>query len=484
MLYLTTPTRGHRLVTIGMTALLTATGLVSYVAQKSNQGLWLASEPVAGSILPDSRLVMPSALRSIDSPPWHVPSPAGPVAGRIDQPGPAATEMAALTRPGGEAEDASETGLRREKVVVRRGDTLMDILLRTGIGRAEAHEAVSTLQTLYDPRRLRAGQFLNIDLRDVTKPNDEPRLTSLSINLDFENDIKVARIAEGGFDVAKVERSFERTTHAASVVVEDSFYLAGKRSSVPDDALMKMIKLFSWDVDFQRDVQPGDRFELAYDVLASEDGQSRVDEILYAKLELGGEQLAAYRFVHDNGEVGYYDADGRSLRKWLMRTPIDGARMSSGFGKRRHPILGYNRMHKGVDFAAARGTPVYAAGDGTITLAGRNGTYGKYVRIRHNSEYSTAYAHLNGYAEGLKKGDRVKQGQIIGYVGSTGRSTGPHLHYEVLANGRQINPMQVKQQEVASLSGRELAELRQQIDRVVALGSSLTTAGRQFAERR
>ena len=376
---------------------------------------------------------------------------------------------------------APAQNLVQERVVVRRGDTLMQILLRAGIARAEAHEALTSLQSVYDPRRLRIGQYLDLEL--AKEQADGTRLAGLSLNLDFESDVRVARVETGGFDVETSERELVRRTEAARSVIEDSLYLAGRRAEVHDDALMELIRLFSWDVDFQHDIHAGDSFDIVYDVLSTADGeQTRVDYLQYASLELRGTRLEAYRFVHANGSAGYYDADGRSVRKWLMRTPIDGARLSSGFGKRRHPILGYTKMHKGTDFAAPKGTPIYAAGDGVVTAAGRKGAYGKYIRIRHNREYSTAYAHLSGYAKGLKKGLRVEQGQVIGYVGSTGRSTGPHLHYEVLENDRQINPMKVKKQVVARLEGAELAAFRKQVAEIVAIRDAQPRLPRQLAQ--
>lgn len=356
---------------------------------------------------------------------------------------------------------------RQELIVVRRGDTLMDILLRAGVGRAEAHEAVSTLQEVYDPRRLRIGQMLNIEFRGLATADES--FSGLSINLDFRNEIKLAKGDDGQFGVEQVERELIQESQFAQVRVDDSLFMAGKRAGVPDEALMEMIRLFSWDIDFQRDIQPGDSFELIYNTLNDPQGtQTQLEFVKYAKVNVGGDQLIAYRFVHDDGRVGYFDEQGQSLRKWLMRTPVDGARMSSGFGKRRHPILGYNKMHKGVDFAAPTGTPIYAAGDGTVVSLGRNGGYGNYIRIRHNGEYSTAYGHLSKYAKSLKKGDRVRQGEVIGYVGSTGRSTGPHLHYEVLQNGEQVNPLKIKPQKAAVLAGTELKAFQAMTQQVLA----------------
>lgn len=178
--------------------------------------------------------------------------------------------------------------------------------------------------------------------------------------------------------------------------------------------------------------------------------------IHYAKLTLRDKGVPLYRYTTTKGNLDYFNAKGESVRKTLMRTPIDGARLSSRFGKRKHPILGYTRMHSGVDFAAPRGTPIYAAGNGTVVQSGRNGGYGNYVRIRHNGTYQTAYAHLSKFARGARRGARVRQGQVIGYVGTTGRSTGPHLHYEVLRNGRQINPRSVRIPSGEKLKGAEL----------------------------
>lgn len=221
--------------------------------------------------------------------------------------------------------------------------------------------------------------------------------------------------------------------------------------------MIELIRTFSFDVDFQREIQKNDGFEVLYETFTDINGQqARTGEVLYAGLILGGKRIELHRFTPESGRTDYFSPDGQSVRKTLMRTPIDGARISSGFGRRKHPVLGYTKMHRGTDFAAARGTPVYAAGDGVIERASRNGAFGNYVRIRHNSTYKTAYAHLNGYAKGMRSGTRVKQGQVIAYVGTTGRSTGPHLHYEVHVNGKQVNPRQIKMPSGERLKGKDL----------------------------
>ncbi len=209
--------------------------------------------------------------------------------------------------------------------------------------------------------------------------------------------------------------------------------------------MIELMRAFSYDVDFQREIQPGDKFDLVYEAFYDNEGRmAKTGNILVASLSLSGTPLSLYSFTPSSGFTDFFDEKGQAVRKALLRTPVDGARLSSGFGVRKHPILGYNKMHKGLDFAAPSGTPIYAAGDGVIERIGRNGGYGKYIRIRHHSGYKTAYAHMKGYGKGVKKGKRVKQGQIIGYVGTTGRSTGPHLHYEVLVNNKQVNPRKIK----------------------------------------
>jgi murein DD-endopeptidase MepM/ murein hydrolase activator NlpD len=240
--------------------------------------------------------------------------------------------------------------------------------------------------------------------------------------------------------------------------------------------IVDIIHLFSWDVDFQRDVRPGDSFNALVERSHLKNGDiARWGEVLYAEMTVRGKTQRYFRFETKNKKgrtrVGYFNEKGHSARKPLLKTPVDGARLSSGFGRRRHPILGYTKMHRGVDFAAPSGTPVYAGGNGRITSIGRNGGYGRYIRIRHNGRYSTAYGHLRRYARGMKRGKRVRQGQIIGYVGSSGRSTGPHLHYEVLVGGRQVNPLRLRLPAGRRLKGKELASfstLRTYLDRRLA----------------
>jgi murein DD-endopeptidase MepM/ murein hydrolase activator NlpD len=255
----------------------------------------------------------------------------------------------------------------------------------------------------------------------------------------------------------------ERATVRVAGEISASFYKAARRAALPAAAVDELVKLLSWDVDFQRDLQPGDRFEVLVEGPTDARGSIlRSESLAYVALQLRDRRrIEAYRYTDRDGRTGYYDGEGRPLRKWLLRTPVDGARLSSLFGPRRHPVLRFTRMHKGIDFAAPTGTPVLAAAEGQIEFQGRNRGYGKYVRIRHSGGYSTAYAHLSRFAAGLGPGKRVQQGQVVGYVGSTGLSTGPHLHYEVLKDGVQVNPLDLKLASADALAGPDLRRFRQ-----------------------
>jgi murein DD-endopeptidase MepM/ murein hydrolase activator NlpD len=334
------------------------------------------------------------------------------------------------------------------ELTVSSGDTLMALLVEADIARREAHAAITALSKLFKPRDLKPGARIA-----VTRNKTERALQRLDIAVDRRRDIAVRRDETGKFIAQQTERPLATQSSRAGGVIRSSLYLAGQRAELPPTVLARLIRIFSFDVDFQRDVQPDDSFDLMYERHYDASGAPVAEgDILIAEMVLSGKRIRLYRHSTADGDTDYYDANGHSVRKALILTPIDGARISSRYGRRRHPILGYTKMHRGIDFAAPRGTPVYAAGRGTIEAAGRNGGYGKYIRIRHNGSYKTAYAHLKGYARGVRRGKRVRQGQVIGYVGSTGRSTGPHLHYEIIRNNRQMNPKRLNLP-----SGRKLA---------------------------
>ncbi len=366
---------------------------------------------------------------------------------------------------------------RRHTARLKKGGTLTGLLIKAGVGADDAHAAAQALGEFFNLRRMRAGQEVSLTFKSDPNSDGTDHFHSFSVNPDYQRTITVARAAEGGFRATERAVALQRSTVGTAGIIRRSLFVDGAKAGVPVPVLVDLIRAYSWDVDFQRDIQPGDAFEVMYERFADDNGSLvHTGEIVYAALTLSGIRYPLYRHATPDGETAYFNDKGLSARKALMRTPIDGARLSSRFGKRRHPILGYTKMHRGADFAAPRGTPIYAAGDGRVVEAGRNGAYGKYVRLRHNAEYATAYAHMSRIAKGARKGRRVKQGQVIGYVGSTGRSTGAHLHYEIIKGGRRTNPLKVRMPSGRTLTGLELdlflATLKQ-IDRAYAdLGRS------------
>jgi murein DD-endopeptidase MepM/ murein hydrolase activator NlpD len=339
-------------------------------------------------------------------------------------------------------------------VAVERGDTLIDILLASGVARDDAVEAIDALDGVFRPKDLKPGQEITLGFDQFGHhPVEQGNLQLASLNLQpsVEREVVVNRNDSGGFVAEATDRPLELKVALAGATIESSLFEAGQDAAIPIDILSQTIKAFSYDVDFQREIQPGDRFEIVYERYEDERGQlARAGNVLYAVLIQEGTTKEIYRFEPRDGGADFYNARGENVRKELLRTPLDVVRITSTFGMRKHPILGYSKMHKGVDFAASTGTPIFAAGDGVIAILGNQRGYGNYIRIKHNAQYATAYGHMSRFASGLRQGSKVRQGDVIGYVGSTGMATGPHLHYEVLVDGTQINPMSVK------LAGRKL----------------------------
>ena len=355
---------------------------------------------------------------------------------------------------------ANGISFSEKKVTINRGDTLINLLVKkASVPHGEAYEAVQALKKVYDPRKLNLGHEITVFFYKDPLINDGPKFSGVRIEKDIINTVTVNRDDEGHYIANKLEKGTHRTLRGFKGVINNSLYVDAKASGVPDAVILDFIKMYSWNVDFQRDIHTGDKFEVMYEEYKTDDYKRTVPgkgNIIYAMLSLGGNDMLFYRYQDRNKMIDYYDNKGKSAKKTLMRTPINGARISSGYGMRKHPILGYSKMHKGLDFAAPSGTPIYAAGDGVIERIGRYSTYGKYIRIRHKAGLKTVYAHMRGYKSGLRKGSRVKQGQTIGYVGSTGRSTGPHLHYEIVLNNKSVNPATVKLPTGKSLRAKDM----------------------------
>ncbi len=345
---------------------------------------------------------------------------------------------------------------------LKRNSTLIDTLVDLGADSAEAYGALQALYEpeLINPRRVQAGLTLDA----VFEPQgDAQRLVGLTLRPEAGRSLIVTRTPDGDYFGAELNARLRADVRRVEGVIESSLYEAARDQGAGDQQVVDFAQIFAYDVDFQREIYPGDRFEILYEALVDERGrQVKFGEVLYA--ELNGAALSRGFYRHqpeDDRLVDYFDSTGKSATRFLMKTPINGARLSSSFGRRRHPISGYSRLHKGTDFAAPTGTPIYAAGNGTIERASRYGGYGKYIRIKHANGYKTAYAHLSRYASGIRSGKRVRQGDVIGYVGSTGASTGPHLHYEVIKNGTHVNAMTLKLPTGRTLEGEILAEFQE-----------------------
>lgn len=306
-----------------------------------------------------------------------------------------------------------------------------------------------------------------------------------------KDDAQKAMISEGTASIAaplpapapEVKPALDIPDHKLMVKAEKNIYgslfQSAKAAGIPDKITAQLVKALSHDVDFQRDIKRGDKLVVLYEATANYKGNIvKSHRPHYVKLDLGKKDVEIF-ITADNK---FYYKDGSSAKKSLLKTPIDGARITSGFGMRTHPILGYSKMHKGTDFGAGTGTPIYAAGDGTITELGKKGAYGNYVRIKHNGTYSTAYAHASRFAKGLKNGSKVKQGQVIAYVGSTGRSTGPHLHYEVIKNGAQVNPSKYKVNFAGKLGGKELKKFKAEQQQILAKLKDAPAEQKQIAQ--
>jgi murein DD-endopeptidase MepM/ murein hydrolase activator NlpD len=353
----------------------------------------------------------------------------------------------------------------KKVIEVRRGDTLFGLLTKAGLSEAEAQAAGHTLSDVFSPSDLKVGQEITLNFSTGAGPEIDPdnKLVALTLQPSMERDVKLTRAADGQFVAAAVDRPLTERVDRAAGQIDISLFESARDAGVPVGLIGDIIKAYSYDVDFQRDIHEGDSFEVMYERFDNEKGDlARAGRLLYASLMIGGKPMPIYYFERD-GDGEYFTADGVAVRKSLLKTPIDGARITSGYGMRINPILGYSAMHQGIDFGAPTGTPIFAAGNGVIEEMGWKNGYGKWVKIRHNGTYETGYGHTSRFASGLQKGSKVKQGQVIAYVGTTGNSTGPHLHFEIMVNGQHVNPSSVKTVSSDKLAGAALKAFKAQV---------------------
>lgn len=399
------------------------------------------------------------------------------VAHRMDRPETAhlAPEAAAALQHAAFTQAEAQPGYGRPRNValeVRPGETLERAVQRAGVTAAEARQAVDTLGQAMDTINIRAGLDFDAAVAQPRAADRPARLIGLSLRTGPATAVTVSRTFDGALRLRALEEAVTDETTVADGEIRGSLYESAARLGATPAITAQVAKLFAHKLDFQRDIQPGDDFRLVFDRKVTESGRTiETGELEYAELR----GVKFFRFERDGGEVEYFDEAGTNIRGFLLRTPVDGARLTSGFGKRRHPILGFARAHQGVDFGAGGGTPVLAAGDGVVVKASRWGGYGNWLQIRHAGGWDTGYAHLSRYAKGLRPGMKVRQGQVVAYVGSTGMSTGPHLHYEVWQRGKRVNPVGAKVPQGTVLAGAELSRFKARkarLERLLTVESS------------
>lgn len=338
------------------------------------------------------------------------------------------------------------------KLTIAEGDTFEKILEKIKIPSKEKKTLIKKLSKFKFVNNLYKGQNIIFKI-DNTKPI---KVTKITIELSKTKDLVFSRIENlDKFEYKELEKNLNKVIVYKETEILNSLYSSAIKVGIPPNAIIEFARLYGFQIDFQRDIWKNDSFQVIYETyLDSKNKIVETGNILFANLNLQGKDFKLYIFKSKD-KFEHFDQYGKSIKKSLMKTPINGARLSSSFGMRKHPILGYNKMHQGTDFAAPEGTPIMASGDGKVIRARWCGGGGNCIKIKHNSTYSTVYAHLKNFARGIKEGTRVRQGQIIGYVGSTGMSTGPHLHYEVIINGKKVNSQKLKLPSGKVLKGKE-----------------------------
>ena len=347
--------------------------------------------------------------------------------------------------------DNLEPKYKKIKHKIKSGETFDKILESYSIEKSEILKIKNSLKDKVNLNKLNTKQIIQFNLdKTNNKISEFVYQTSNTQKIFLKRNIESDKFKEEILSI-KLDK---KIVYNENIILQ-SLYKAATDENIPANTIIEFARIYGFQVDFQRDIRKQDKFQIMYEIFLNEKNEIvETGEILFANLKLSGQDNSLYYFDKDGSE-GHYDKNGKSVKKALMKTPINGARLSSPFGMRKHPIDGFNKMHRGTDFAAPMGTPIMASGDGVVKKAGWCGGGGNCVKIKHNSTYQTIYAHMSKFARGIKTGVRVKQGQTIGYVGSTGKSTGPHLHYEVLVNGKKVNSQKLKLPSGKILKGKE-----------------------------
>jgi len=350
-------------------------------------------------------------------------------------------------------------------VKLLRGETLEEAVERAGVGPAEARLAVDMLAKGMDTVHIKAGMLIDAAIAKPRSDGGQAKLIGLSLRTGPASAIALSRSFDGALRLRELDEKIRDETAVADGEIEGSLYESAERIGATPTITAEVAKLFAHKIDFQRDIQPGDAFKLVFERKVTEAGRTvEAGDLQYAEIH----GVKFYRFVRGK-DVEYFDEFGKNIKGFLLRTPVDGARITSLFGMRKHPVLGYTRAHQGIDFGAGTGTPILAAGDGVVMQSSPWGGYGNWLRIRHSGGWDTGYGHISRYASGIRPGVHVHQGQVVAFVGATGLATGPHLHYEIWKNGQRVNPIGAKVPQGTVLAGGELARFRDQKAHIDAL---------------
>ena len=326
---------------------------------------------------------------------------------------------------------------------IKKGDTIQKILQQYKIQNNEIQAVINQYKKYGNPNRLLVGNKIDIIVEKIL-PANKNLLLKFSVPITKSTTIEITKDSENQIISKKIITKLYKKKILSENIIRKNLYSSAVEANINPDTIIEFARIFGFEIDFQRDIRKNDYFKIVYEKYFDENGEFiKSGSVLYAQMIVNDREISLYKFGDDK-EYGYFDLNGKSVEKALMKTPINGARLSSPFGVRKHPILGFNKLHTGTDFAAPEGTPIMASGSGTITRAKWCGGGGNCIKIKHNSTYTTIYAHMKSFAKGIKVGKKIRQGHIIGYVGSTGMSTGPHLHYEVIVNGKKLNSQKLK----------------------------------------
>jgi murein DD-endopeptidase MepM/ murein hydrolase activator NlpD len=352
---------------------------------------------------------------------------------------------------------------------VRPGESFEGAVRRTGVGKEEAQQAVAMLGRTFDTVNIKAGMVFQAAVAKPLGAQGSTKLMGLSMRVGPATAVTLSRAFDGGLHLHRMEEKVIDQTTVAAGRMGSSLFVSAQKAGATPELTAQVVKLLSHKLDFSRDIQASDRFSMVFDRKVTASGRTiSAGDLLFAEIKAKGGATRLYRFKSAAmAEAQYFDEFGKNIRSLLLRTPLDSVRVTSSFGMREHPVLGFTRMHMGIDFGAPAGTPVFAAGDGVVERADWAGGYGRWLQIKHAGGIETGYGHLSGWA--VKAGQRVHQGQVVAYVGSTGLSTGPHLHFETIVNGKKVNPSAFKSPPSVALAGQEMAAFKAEKSRIDGL---------------